>query len=280
VAQGHKEQIWNYYACASFCPADNPVQIAYIRHDYLNNVHGYANFHSTICEHWKAVAGNYDYVLVSLGPHIHSMLSHPFGRPVSGSFDEMEFMEQEAQSAAEMLQNVLHPNATLIYRTGPVGLLEYERNCSTRPLSAPPVIHSNYSWDKIPLLNEIYANTLREAFQDRLLVMDTMILNSKMHNCRADHLHFLAGDPVTPVLQKWLILYNILLLQDKTGMNLTVPHRPQYAAPLPPPSSPQKPPRANYPTKKYPRRKPVPEKRPSLATRTSSWWSWLFGGEL
>jgi hypothetical protein len=214
VRGGHHEQIRMYTVCQKFCPAKRPVRITYIRHDYLTNVHGSINFWSTICEHWKAVAKSVDYLLISTGPHIHGMLSHPYGNPAPPNFNEREFFEREANATTALVRKLMAPNATLIYRTGAVGIIKYINACTVHPHNAPPNIRSNYSWDKIPKLNEAYIQALRTgipAKEHPVLIMDTATLFTKMQGCRTDHLHYDEDSPVTPVLLEWVILQNLLL---------------------------------------------------------------------
>lgn len=209
---GHMEMVRMLKVCQNFCPTNRPVRITYIRHDYLNHIHGTSNYWSTICEHWKAVAKAVDYLVLSVGPHIRSMVTHPFGKPAPADFNAEAFFQAEAHETAKLVHQLLAPNATLIYRAGAVGILDYEIDCSLQPDDGPPRIHSNYSWDKIPALNKAYIQALTQEITDHpVLVMDTATLFTKMRGCRQDHLHFNDGSPAAPVLLEWLLLQNLLI---------------------------------------------------------------------
>jgi hypothetical protein len=211
---GHNERILMYTGCSNYCPTNQPVRITYIRHDYLTNIHGSTNYQSTICEHWKAVAKSVDYLLISTGPHIHGMLSHPYGRPAPPDFNEHEFFQREAHATTELVRSLMAPNATLIYRAGAVGLLNYFEDCNLHPHDSPPTIHSNFSWNQIPKLNEAYIHALTTGIppnEHSVLIMDTATLFTKMQGCRTDHLHYKETTPATPVLLEWVILQNLLI---------------------------------------------------------------------
>ena len=210
-------------------PINHPVQINYIRHDYLTHIHGERNFQSTICEEWKNVAHEFDYLLISVGPHINGMLTFPFGRQASSSFNATEFLHQEALDTTNLLLRVIKPTASVIYRTGPVGLVKYSSNCSDTPLDSPPIIQDMYDWRSIPKLNSMYIKTLRDVLGNRVSIMDTTTLNSKMNMCRQDHLHFNHKNTASPVLLEWVVLYNILM--ERVGIKLDPlpqPKKPSY----------------------------------------------------
>jgi hypothetical protein len=187
------------------------VVVTFIRHDYLNNIHGDQNYRGTICEHWKAAGMDYDYVAISIGPHVNQMCKNPFGRPAPADFNLTAFFAEEARGTVALLGIILNPNATLIYRTGPVGNTNFTTDCNKRPLDAVEPVQRNFNWDKIPALNAAYIAALRGQFRERVLVMDTLVLNNKMIHCRADVLHFIDTSPQTPILQEWLTLYNLLM---------------------------------------------------------------------
>jgi hypothetical protein len=146
------------------------------------------------------------------------MCINPFGRPAPADFNLTSFFADEAQGTAKLLGTILSPDATLIYRTGPVGNRNFTTDCTKRPDDTIVPVERNFNWDKIPLLNAAYIAALRAAFKERLLVMDTLVLNNKMVHCRGDLLHFLGTTPMTPVLQEWLILYNLLLERNQPGV--------------------------------------------------------------
>ena len=204
------DKIRDLTACQKYC-GQNPVNIVFIRHNFVNNIHGPRNRQSLICEHWKDIAHKFDYVLVSVGPHIPGMIGHPFGRPADASFNETEFFIQEGREMAELLLNVTSATAAIIYKTGPVGIPNFQVNCTVPPWHSPPVLSSQLGWNKIPLLNAQYIEHIQQLPGNRAIVMDTLTLLSKMHGCRPDFLHFHSKFPASPVLLEWLILHNLLL---------------------------------------------------------------------
>jgi hypothetical protein len=217
--EGHNEQVRTYTVCENYCPTQLPVRITYIRHDYLTNIHANRNFWSAICEYWKTVARAVDYLLISTGPHIDGMLRHPYGLPPPPNFNELDFFQREANATTELVRNLMAPKATLIYRTGAIGLLNYSKNCDLHPHDSPPEIHSKYNWDKIPRLNEAYIQALRTgipAKERSVLIMDAATLFTKLQGCRTDHLHYEENTPVTPVLLEWVILQNLLIEHHAT----------------------------------------------------------------
>jgi hypothetical protein len=211
----NEDPVRKLQTCLNHCPPGQEVVVTFIRHDYLNNIHGIQNYRGSICEHWKAAAVGHDYVVVSIGPHVNQMCKNPFGRPAPADFNLTAFFAEEARGTAALLGTILNANATLIYRTGPVGNTNFTTDCNKRPVDTIEPVQGNFNWDKIPALNAAYITTLRDQFRERLLVMDTLVLNNKMVNCRGDLLHFIATTPQTPVLQEWLILYNLLLEHKK-----------------------------------------------------------------
>lgn len=213
VNGGHVELMLNTSICDHVCPANETVLITYIRHDYIQGVHGLDYYKTSLCEHWQAIAHLYDYLFVSIGPHANAMTQFPYGKPVAQytDFRHKSFFAAEAIETANVLNLESKPNAQLIFRTGPVGVAEYSKHCELQPFDTPPVIHNNHSWPLIPVLNDIYVNTLRNALGQRLLIMDTSTLMSKMRGCRRDPMHLRDDNASTPILLEWLILQNLLV---------------------------------------------------------------------
>lgn len=208
---GHIEPMLDIRTCRKYCPAKEEVQIMYIRHDYIHGTHGLNYYRSCLCEHWQVVAHKFDYLFVSIGPHVKQMTKYPYGMAPEPNFNETSFFMTEANETAHFLEVVANQKAHIVFRTGPVGIGEYRTKCDVRPFDSPPVLYNNHSWPLIPVLNEIYIDTMRRVLGSRLLIMDTMTLMSKMHGCRTDPMHFNDKTPHSPVLLEWLILLNLLI---------------------------------------------------------------------
>ena len=230
VAWWRQVSIEHLRTCFAHCPYHQPVQITYVRHDFLSGRHGRRFYRDSVCEYWWDILPSFDYVVISFGPHVSALLEHPYMRPFPANTSRRRVLHD---TAAEVARRFMESNITrwrkqvpsagegaggraahkpvVIFRTGPAGLEGYSGNCSERPHDAPPrEVSDIYDWDMIPLANHLYITALQKVLKKQLLVMDTFTLLSKIHGCRADFLHFKWENITSPVLIEWMILHNIL----------------------------------------------------------------------
>ena len=207
-----RDAIRNLQLCHDYCQSHQLVNITFIRHDFLTGRHGRKWNKDSICEHWLQAAPAYDYIVISFGPHIQSILDFPFMQARGNKSYKNILQLSSAQLVGQMLQAGLsRGDSLIIYRTGPHGSANFTQNCEARPRDTISPIEDSFHWDQIPLANDIYVKSLKRAFGDRLLVMDTQSLLGKIWSCRVDPMHFDASTKASPILLEWLIFYNILL---------------------------------------------------------------------
>jgi hypothetical protein len=211
-SEPHNESIRTVTVCGNYCPLSQPVTMTFIRHDFLNNVHGQWWFKSNVCQHWWTEVSSSDIVILSSGPHVTSMVTHPYTKRTPPGFDIKSLFQNESQIIGKKLDGLLKKNAVVIYRTGPPATSNFSRDCHFPPLSSPPPIesHPEYYWELIPVMNDIYISTLRRILARRLLVLNTYSIESQYRGCRRDPMHYMLSS-LTPQRMEWLIIYNQLL---------------------------------------------------------------------
>jgi len=212
VRGGHLESVRLKTICGSSCAPGRPSHIRYVRHDYISGRHGSMWFGSTLCDDWTKFAVTADYILVSIGPHIHNLLSFPNGKPAPQDFDKMAFMKMQANISAHALLKVLKPNAKVIYRSGSPGVMNFTKDCNAKPLDRFEGVYDLYSWPLIIPMQDIYIEALQDTLgKDRVLIVDTRYLMPQFVGCRKDYVHLSTQNMNSPVLTDLQVLYNVML---------------------------------------------------------------------
>lgn len=190
--------------------------ITFFRHDYLINTHGFFYHKSTVCEKWWSYVETADVVMVSFGPHIESMREYPYNYPPAQNFDVLSLVEETARNVSYKLKSMLKPDAVVVYRTSHHGIHNPIKDCLLEPLAAPYPPEKNYSWDLIPVANQIYMKSLKRHLGRGLLIMNHQNLLNMRIGCRNDFIHFATNDWHSPIAMDWQILQNILEVYHKS----------------------------------------------------------------
>jgi hypothetical protein len=205
IVSRHREM----HICKDECPGA-PTIATFIRHDFLIGVHGEWYFKSGVCDEWWQRARNVDYVVLSFGPHISAMKSHPNLKPATADFNMSQFLESTATEVARRLETTLKPHATVIFRTAHHGARNFSADCAEMPAEVPPVPEDVFAWDSIPLSNRIYIDTFTRELTRKLLVVNSENLMNSRRGCRGDSLHFNVKSWQSPVAMDWQLLQNVL----------------------------------------------------------------------
>lgn len=168
----------------------------------------------------------YDYLVLSFGPHLEAVLDNPYTSPRASQGSDEDLFKATASAFTKRLEQLYQSsNETkkplLIYRSGPVGVGNYSRDCDEPPQENMSEIVNSYDWPLIPLVNEIYIKSILKSFSSvhsslssddttPVLIMDTSALMSKIKSCRVDFMHFKLDGPSSPVLLELQILFNLL----------------------------------------------------------------------
>mgnify|MGYP003384901236 FL=1 len=166
----------------------------------------------------------YDYLVLSFGPHLEAVLDNPYTSPHPHHVSPQDLFQETASAFTQRLAHLYQSSHStkkplLVYRSGPVGVGNYSRDCDEPPHDQVPDIVDSYEWPLIPLVNEIYIQSILNSFStvppplsDSIpaLIMDTSALMSKIKSCRIDFMHFKVDSLSSPVLLELQILFNLL----------------------------------------------------------------------
>lgn len=239
-----KYRVQHFQVCGDYCV--DKVLFTYMRNSVLPNHHGKEYFREHQCDFWRNIVHKYGYFLVNIGPHIPTLIEHPYGRNKSVENDDelRSILRREASELANIFLNITRKvnkklAPVMIYQTGHWGAVNWDQgNCDTPPLketpvtviSHPPALNEwcdingtlrlndtasgrCYYWDKIPILNTVFKNTLRKELpRDKLLILDTANLYALRPHCRVDYIHFIdSKHSFSPQYMTWHLLQNLLV---------------------------------------------------------------------
>lgn len=178
--------------CEAHCA--RPVRITFFRHDHLDGpdfVDDPKVKNDKLCNHWRTMIDDYEYLLLSTGSHVN---------------DAAEYNSNEGHNWEKGMTSLLnflkerHPR-NVLWRTCWYGINETWRTpCpgGDHMRAAPRQRHEiseNYrdSWKHISDFNTMFRSLSAEQWPGGVAMLDVENMLGMRSDCRMDHLHFHLG---------------------------------------------------------------------------------------